>query len=298
MRRRALAVLLGLAGLVLAAPGLPAVAIPPGGPGADTPGTSSSVSPATLSPCDTISFTVSGYPAGEIVYIKIDDGIGYGDTSVQGSGVWHSQAIPSSGTVNGSFELPCDITPGAHWLRFLASQYVDPNDPGKGVIGFTRRGGSDFTVVAAGGPSGTGYSSTGQSGSGGTGSIGSGRSGSNSGSGSGGANSTGGGSTSGLGGAAPEAGATVGSGAEQLAGQGAILAIDPNLAGAAEASPSPSAVASASAEASDRSSAPAGDTADASASGSGVPAFGLVGGMLLVAAGAAAVILARRWQRR
>jgi hypothetical protein len=127
----------------------PAAAIPPDGPGADTPGTSASVSPKTLKPCQTIRFKASGYPGGETLYVKIDDGVGFGNTSVQGSGVWYAQAIPASGKVSGSFALPCDITPGSHWLRLLASKYVDPKDPGKGVIGYTRRGGTNFKVVAA-----------------------------------------------------------------------------------------------------------------------------------------------------
>ncbi len=190
------AVLGGLLASVLAAG--PAAAIPPDGPGADTPGTGSSVSPRTLEPCQTISYTVTGYPGGETLYIKIDDGIGYGDTSVQGSGVWATQAIPASGTVSGSFELPCDITPGAHWLRFLASQYVDPADPGKGVLGFTRRGGADFTVVPAT-------------------------------SGNPGGGSPGGSSNVGVGGQAPGAGQVVGSGSEQVAGSGGTLGIDPSL---------------------------------------------------------------------
>ncbi|MDR1237025.1 MAG: hypothetical protein LBK28_02165, partial [Propionibacteriaceae bacterium] len=136
----------------------PAAAIPPDGPGADTPGTSASVSPKTLKPCQTIRFKVSGYPGGETLYVKIDDGVGFGNTSVQGSGVWYAQAIPTSGKVSGSFALPCDITPGSHWLRFLASEYVDPKDPGKGVIGYTRRGGTNFKVVA---DSGAGSANTG-----------------------------------------------------------------------------------------------------------------------------------------
>lgn len=194
--------LVGLLALGALAPATPASALPPSGAGSDTPGTSSSVSPGTLEPCQTIGFTVSGFPAGETLSVKIDDGVGYGDTSVQGSGVIHIQAIPASGTVSGSFALPCDISPGPHWLRYLASAPA-PNDP-SGTIGYTNRGGSDFTVVAGTGAGGGGGGVTG-----------------------------GASATSGLGRTAPAAGATVGSGAEQVAGQGAILVIDPAAVAAA-----------------------------------------------------------------
>lgn len=223
-----------LLGLVTAAP---AVALPPDGAGPDTPGTSASVSPRTLEACQTLSFSVSGFPAGETLYVKIDDGVGYGDTSVQGSGVWHMQAISSAGTVNGSFELPCDIAPGAHWLRFLASEELtDASGSYQGVLGYTRRGGADFTVVAprAGGSSGSGTSPGAGSGSG----SGSGTSGSSgAGSGSAGAGASSGSAANGAaaGGQAPAAGESVGSGAEQATGQGGVIAIDPQAAGAAPA---------------------------------------------------------------
>ncbi|MFT4210530.1 MAG: hypothetical protein QM626_01550, partial [Microbacterium sp.] len=182
---------------------LPATALPPGGASSDTPGTSASVSPTTLSACDTISFTVSGFPAGETVYVKIDDGVGYGDTSVQGTGVVYKQAIPASGTVNGSFALPCGITEGSHWLRFLASAYVDASDPSKGTVGYTHAGGTDFTVVAA------------SSGS----------------SGSSGASDSGGSSSSG----------TTGSGSSQNVSEGSVLTVTPGPTVSATVSPTPSA---------------------------------------------------------
>ncbi|MDR1213454.1 MAG: hypothetical protein LBK54_05120 [Propionibacteriaceae bacterium] len=260
----------GLAGgaqPALAAP-LPAhpvvPALPPDGAGADTPGTASSVWPTSLAPCATINFSVSGYPAGETVYVKIDDGIGYGDTSVQGSGVWHSQAIPNSGRVSGSFELPCDITPGEHWLRFLASAYVDPSDPNKGVIGFTRRGGADFIVVAAG--------SGGNTGSG------------NAGAGSGSA-------------AGPEAGAVTGQGAEQVGGPGGVLGIDPGLVPDSSASPAGSPAAGATGPTS--SPEPTDGLIAPPATARSQPRFGLIGAAVVVlAAGAAAALVWRRGRAR
>lgn len=128
----------------------PAAAIPPGGASPDTPGTASVVWPTVLAPGETIFFEVTGYPAGETLNVKIDDGLGYSDTDEAGSGVVHLQAIRSDGTVSGSLVLPDDIAEGEHWLRFLASEPI-LDDVGEqiGVNGYTRRGGADFTVVSA-----------------------------------------------------------------------------------------------------------------------------------------------------
>ncbi|MFT4294397.1 MAG: hypothetical protein QM582_03175 [Micropruina sp.] len=164
------ALLFGLA-LVLV-PGQPdAAAIPPGGPGPSTPGTSSSVSPRSLQAGGVIRFTLRGFPRGEIVYIKIDDGRLCSNTS-HGACVYHSQKIPSSGVVNGSFRLPKSLKPGSHSLRFLASAYVDPKNPGKGTKGYTNRSPS-FTITSGGSsgskqPGGNGGGSTTSPGSSGT----------------------------------------------------------------------------------------------------------------------------------
>lgn len=238
--RLAVAVLGGV--LLAIAGGAAAVGLPAGGAGPDTPGTSSSVSPSTLAPGDWISFTVNGFPAGETVYIKIDDGVGYGDTTVQGSGVIHKQAINSRGTASGSFQLPADIAPGAHWLRYLASAYVDPSDPNKGVLGYTNRGGSDFTVVAS---------------------------------------SIGGASR---GGSAPAKGATVGEGAAQAGGQGAVIAIDPNLVASAAPEPTSATSAEPSPEATAMETRAAVESAVQEESG--VPILGIVVGGAIVLAGA------------
>ena len=62
------------------------LALPPGGAATvDTPGTSSSVSPGSVEQCGSINFEVNGFPAGETVNVKIDDGsVSGGDASVQG----------------------------------------------------------------------------------------------------------------------------------------------------------------------------------------------------------------------
>jgi hypothetical protein len=112
--------------------------MPEGGPSPDTPGTYAEVSPKELRPGATIQFVVSGYPAGETLNIKIDDGAGYSDTTTAGSGVVHTQAIGASGSTSGSLRLPSDISEGWHWLRFLASEVVE----GKGVLGYTNGAGS------------------------------------------------------------------------------------------------------------------------------------------------------------
>ena len=146
--RALLAALLAAFALVLVETG--AHAIPPDGAGADTPGTSASVSPRTLAPGATIRFTLSGFPAGEVVYVKIDDGTECDAAAVHGACVYHQQRIGSSGSVSGSFEVPTGLKPGAHWLRFLASEEMtDKDGTYLGVKGYTHRGGTDFTVVAA-----------------------------------------------------------------------------------------------------------------------------------------------------
>jgi hypothetical protein len=135
--RRACALLLALILACLATPP-PALAIPEGGASPDTPGTYAEVSPKELRPGATIQFAVSGYPAGEVVNIKIDDGLGYSDQSTAGTGVVHTQLIGASGSTSGSLRLPSDLPEGWHWLRFLASETV----AGKGVLGYTNGAGS------------------------------------------------------------------------------------------------------------------------------------------------------------
>ncbi len=178
---RRLAVLVALGAAVLLAPLGPAAAIPPGGADPDTPGTSASVSPKQVTAGARIAFTVKGYPAGETVYVKIDDGTACDAAAVHGACVYHQQKIPSSGTVSGSFTLPANLAKGAHWLRFLASAPIMKDGQQVGVNGFTTRGASDFTVVgAAGAGAGTTRDSSGSSGtangssSGSTGNSGSG----------------------------------------------------------------------------------------------------------------------------
>ncbi|WP_150461165.1 hypothetical protein [Nesterenkonia ebinurensis] len=160
----------GLAALILAVliTAVPAHAIPPDGAGPDTPGTASTTSPTSgLRPGDTLNFTVHGFPAGETLYIKIDDGLNCSQAAVHGACVYHQQAIPASGTVSGSIVLPHDITPGQHWLRFLASEEMrDGSGNVIGTQGYTLRGQS-FTVASrstdSGSQNSSGSPSTGES---------------------------------------------------------------------------------------------------------------------------------------
>lgn len=144
---------------------VPAAAIPDGGASPDTPGTSSSVSPKSLQAGQTISFTVRGFPAGELLNIKIDDGLFCSESGTHGACVVHQQRIPGNGVVSGSLTLPGDLKPGKHWLRYLASEELtDAQGNYLGVKGYTLRGGSDFTIVAASAQS-SGSSGTTSSGS-------------------------------------------------------------------------------------------------------------------------------------
>lgn len=141
-----LALGLALGSALLAAP---ATAVPSGGPSPDTPGTSATVSPRSLQAGGTVSYRITGFPGGEIVYIKIDDGRFCSQSGVHGACVVQQQRIPASGTVTGSLVLPSDLSTGRHWLRFLASKEMYAADGAyEGVKGFTLRGNSDFTVTA------------------------------------------------------------------------------------------------------------------------------------------------------
>ena len=126
----------------------PASALPPGGAATvNTPGTSSSVSPDSVEQCGSVSYEVSGFPAGETVNVKIDDGnVSGGDKSVQGQGVVDEQAIGNDGRASGSVEISCDFPTGMHTLRFLATG-------GPRNEGYTNRS-TEFEVTAKSGGGG------------------------------------------------------------------------------------------------------------------------------------------------
>ena len=134
---------------------LSAMALPPDGPSPNTPGTYAEVWPTTVSAGDILNFRVSGFPAGEIIHLKYDDGNESvcGSSAVHGACVIHTQVIPTSGVTVGSVVIPSDLPAGDHWLRFLASS---PAPGGDGILGFTLHGdgggygSSNFTVVAGG----------------------------------------------------------------------------------------------------------------------------------------------------
>lgn len=146
---RALAATVLALGLALSLP-LAAQALPPDGPGPETPGTTSRVWPTKVKAGDRLNFEVSGYPANETVYIKIDDGTMCNDTS-HGACVYHTQKLNKKGYAKGSLVVP-DLAPGNHWLRMLATGDVFDSKTGEkiGYKGYTRRGGNDFTVVEGG----------------------------------------------------------------------------------------------------------------------------------------------------
>lgn len=162
-----LAAVAALAAAVVLAPQA-ALALPPDGPSPNTPGTYVEVWPTEVKHGDVLNFRVSGFPAGEIIHLKYDDGNESvcGSSAVHGACVIHTQVIPSSGVTVGSIVIPADLPVGSHWLRFLASTPAPGG--GGGVLGFTLHGegggygNSDFTVVA-GGTGGGGLSAGGSS---------------------------------------------------------------------------------------------------------------------------------------
>ncbi|MBM9469365.1 LPXTG cell wall anchor domain-containing protein [Nakamurella leprariae] len=122
--------------------------LPPGGASNNTEGTTSSVSPGSVAVGGTLSFSVTGYPAGETAYVKIDDGQYTGDAVIQGADVVAAVPIGADGVASGSLTIPADLAPGEHWLRVLASTRPAT---GSGVLGFTHAT-DTFTVTAAAAP--------------------------------------------------------------------------------------------------------------------------------------------------
>lgn len=171
-RRRGIAAIF-LAGTIALGVAQSSVAVPPSGPSPDSPGTSSRVWPTKVKPGDRLNFEVSNYPRNETVYIKIDDGLACSDTS-HGACVYATQKLDGNGYATGSIIVP-NLAPGPHWLRMLATGDVFDKITGekKGYEGYTRRGGNDFTVIAAtdtgGTKGGTGGANSGKGTSGGAG---------------------------------------------------------------------------------------------------------------------------------
>ena len=189
------AVMVSGAALALVLPS--AAALPPGGAGDSTEGTSSTVT-GSVEAGGTLSFSLSGFPAGETVSIKIDDGALDGsDNSVSGTGVVHQQKIGANGSVSGSFVLPSYVKPGTHWLRFLASQEI-PESQGGGTKGFSNRS-PQFTVTGSASDSGGQGSSGGAAAGSGSGASGAGGSSNAGGSGGGSGSDSGAGANGGVG---------------------------------------------------------------------------------------------------
>lgn len=140
-----------------------ATALPPGGASPDTPGTWSNVG-GSAKAGGTLSFTVGGFPPGELMNIKIDDGALCSNTS-HGACVIHQQRIPSSGVISGYVTIPADTPSGSHWLRFLSSALVDSDDPLGGTSGYTLRS-ANFSVTRGGAGGGASSGSSGDSGAG------------------------------------------------------------------------------------------------------------------------------------
>lgn len=139
-----------------------AQALPPGGASPDTPGTSATLSQRSLTPGATISFRITGFPASEVVSVKIDDGEFCSAKGVHGACVVHQQKSSKDGSMSGSFALPGDLAPGKHWLRFLASSEMKDADGNYlGVRPYSLSGDTTFTITTASQTSGgTGHGSS------------------------------------------------------------------------------------------------------------------------------------------
>lgn len=136
-----------LAGSVAAMSPL-AGALPPGGASGSTPGTNSTV-PSNVNCGDSLQWSVSGFPAGETVNVKVDDGLQQGSNpDVQGDGVVSQAAANSAGRASGSFVYDCDAygDGGGHWLRFLATGPRPQN------LGYSNKS-ATFTAGGGGGAS-------------------------------------------------------------------------------------------------------------------------------------------------
>lgn len=252
-------------------------ALPPGGAGGSTPGTSSTVSDS-VEVGGIVEFSLSGFPVGSTVSIKLDDGQGYSDQGTQFTGVVHQAVVPGSGTVSGSFQLPSFVEPGTHWLRFLTSVEVESGD---GQEGYTNKS-PNFTVVPAG-SSGSNSDGGSQGGS----SNGGSRGGSNSDGGSG--NSQGGGVVY-----VDEQGATITRDAEVEEEEAdeaddesnEALVIDGSQAATASAAPSSAAKSDDSAKTAEENE------------GSGFPVVGVIVLLVAILAVAAGVVLALRSRKQ
>ncbi|WP_327178944.1 hypothetical protein OG599_29170 [Streptomyces sp. NBC_01335] len=108
----------GSAAVVPAATGAPASAV-------NASGAKAEITASEVQPGGKLHFKVAHFPASQVVTIKLDD-----DAIL---GQWD---IDAEGSFEGDVDIPAEVTPGAHWLRFLAPS---PSTTLK----------VDFTVLAA-----------------------------------------------------------------------------------------------------------------------------------------------------
>ncbi|MGW1469239.1 hypothetical protein ACWCPT_33435 [Streptomyces sp. NPDC002308] len=108
----------GSAAVIPTATGAPASA-------ANASGAKAEITASEVQPGGKLHFKVVNFPASQVVTIKLDD-----DAIL---GQWD---VDAGGSFEGDVEIPAEVTPGAHWLRFLA-----PNPSTTLKV--------DFTVLAA-----------------------------------------------------------------------------------------------------------------------------------------------------
>ncbi|MFK0172058.1 hypothetical protein ACIQU5_25015 [Streptomyces sp. NPDC090306] len=109
--------------------------------GSGTSGTTATVTGGSrVAAGGTVSYRVTGFPAGQQLTVKLDD-----ETIVA------QTTIGSDGSRSGSVTVPDDITKGAHWLRFLA-----PNPPTSLKAAFTVTSGAEAGTSGSGTTGSTG----------------------------------------------------------------------------------------------------------------------------------------------
>lgn len=123
MTRRALTLALAALALWPAT----ALAIPPGGPSENRGGAVITLDALVVAPGAAVAYHGTGFNAGEVVSIKVDDGLVLPQTPAGGADVFATVTAGEDGTIAGSVDLAgvrsdyaAELASGKHLLRFLS----------------------------------------------------------------------------------------------------------------------------------------------------------------------------------